>query len=95
VKTRTALGLPLATLLFTAAAVIALRAGGHTAVATMGARYRIAPAAAMADRSPTQPPAAIGTPDSAAERMRHVFHELHADGRNAQCEVCDSQYRTA
>jgi len=25
----------------------------------------------------------------------HIFHELHADGRNAQCAVCDSQYRTA
>jgi hypothetical protein len=24
---------------------------------------------------------------------RAVFHELHADGRNALCSVCDGQYR--
>jgi hypothetical protein len=24
--------------------------------------------------------------------MQDIFHELHADGRNAACTVCDSQY---
>jgi hypothetical protein len=29
------------------------------------------------------------------EQAQHVFHELHADGRNALCVVCDSQYGSA
>ena len=28
----------------------------------------------------------------AVEQMQDVFHELHADGRNAACTVCDGQY---
>jgi hypothetical protein len=36
-----------------------------------------------------------GRPASAVEQMRHVFHELHADGRNALCAVCDGQYEPA
>jgi hypothetical protein len=32
---------------------------------------------------------------TAAEQMQHIFHELHADGRNALCAVCDGQYRSA
>ena len=35
---------------------------------------------------------APGAPASAAEQMQDIFHELHADGRNAACTVCDSQY---
>jgi len=27
--------------------------------------------------------------------MQDIFHELHADGRNAACTVCDDQYRLA
>jgi len=44
------------------------------------------------------PPIAVRTPGSpgplatAVEQMQDVFHELHADGRNAACTVCDSQY---
>jgi hypothetical protein len=38
------------------------------------------------------PPDIPGRPDSAAEQVESVFHELHADGRNALCGVCDSQY---
>ena len=34
------------------------------------------------------PPAPAG----AVEQMQDVFHELHADGRNAACTVCDGQY---
>ena len=30
----------------------------------------------------------------AVEQAQHIFHELHADGRNALCVVCDSQYRS-
>jgi len=33
-----------------------------------------------------------GGPDSTVEQMQDVFHELHADGRNALCAICDSQF---
>ena len=33
-----------------------------------------------------------GRPAGAVEQMQDVFHELHADGRNAACTVCDVQY---
>jgi len=42
-----------------------------------------------------RPPSPQGRPGSVVEQMQHVFHELHADGRNAVCVVCDSQYRPA
>jgi hypothetical protein len=42
-----------------------------------------------------RPPSPQGRPASVVEQMQHVFHELHADGRNALCAVCDSQYRLA
>jgi len=29
------------------------------------------------------------------EQAQHIFHELHADGRNALCGVCASQYGPA
>jgi len=32
---------------------------------------------------------------SAVDQARHIFHELHADGRHTFCLVCDSQYGTA
>ena len=42
-------------------------------------------------------PIAVRTPGfpglaSAVEQVQDIFHELHADGRNAACTVCDSQY---
>ena len=37
-------------------------------------------------------PGSPGRPASAAEQAQDIFHELHADGRNAACAVCDSQY---
>jgi hypothetical protein len=40
-------------------------------------------------------PGPPGRPAGAVEQIRQVFHELHADGRNAVCEVCDSRYRSA
>src|SRR5215472_12403358 len=42
-----------------------------------------------------RPPSPPGRPASVVEQMQHVFHELHANGRNALCAVCDSQYRPA
>ena len=41
---------------------------------------------------PSRPP---GRSPRAAEQAQHIFHELHADGRNALCVVCDSQYGSA
>jgi hypothetical protein len=40
----------------------------------------------------TEPPGPPDRPDSAVEQARSIFHELHADGRNGLCGVCDSQY---
>jgi hypothetical protein len=34
-------------------------------------------------------------PDGVAEQMQRVFHELHADGRNPLCPVCDGRYGSA
>lgn len=42
-----------------------------------------------------RPPGSPGRPPSAVEQMQHVFHELHADGRNALCAICDGQYGSA
>jgi hypothetical protein len=42
-----------------------------------------------------RPPSTPSRPTSVVEQMQQVFHELHADGRNALCAVCDSQYRPA
>ena len=36
-----------------------------------------------------------GRSASAIERTQRIFHELHADGRHALCNVCDGQYRSA
>jgi hypothetical protein len=41
------------------------------------------------------PPAPLDRPASAADQVQHIFHELHANGRNAFCAVCDSQYGSA
>jgi hypothetical protein len=40
-------------------------------------------------------PGSSGEPDSVAEQMQRVFHELHAAGRNPHCPVCDGQYGSA
>jgi len=39
-------------------------------------------------------PGPPGRPDGGVEQMQHVFHELHADGRNALCAICDSRCRS-
>ena len=41
--------------------------------------------------NPQERPASA--PADTSEQMQHVFHELHANGRNALCSVCDGQYR--
>ena len=42
-----------------------------------------------------RPPAPPGRPGSAVDQARHIFHELHAEGRHTLCTVCDSQYGAA
>jgi len=42
-----------------------------------------------------RPPSPPGRPGGVVEQTQHVFHELHADGRNPLCAVCDSRYRPA
>ena len=46
-----------------------------------------------AGREMAEPRGSLGRPDGSAEQMQHVFHELHAEGRHALCEVCASRYR--
>lgn len=38
-------------------------------------------------------PGSPGQLPSGVEQMQYVFHELHPDGRNALCAVCDGHYR--
>src|SRR5215472_15447197 len=42
-----------------------------------------------------RPPAHPGRQAQAVDQAQHIFHELHADGRNPSCAVCDSQYGAA
>jgi Ni,Fe-hydrogenase III small subunit len=75
----------LAIVFLAAMAAVALR------VAARRPEPRWAPgaeSAPIAVRTPGSP----GRPASAVEQMQDIFHELHADGRNAACTVCDSQY---
>ena len=39
-----------------------------------------------------RPPAPRGRPAITAEQTQYIFHDLHAEGRNTLCAVCDSQY---
>jgi hypothetical protein len=60
-----------------------------------GSRLQAAVTTGMQDTAGHQmakPPGTPARPDSAVEQMEHIFHELHADGRNALCGVCDSRY---
>lgn len=55
------------------------------------------PAAAVAAMDGTghemaRPSAPRGRPTVTVDQAQHIFHELHAEGRNALCTVCDIQY---
>jgi hypothetical protein len=75
----------LAIVLLAAMAAIALRAAARRPEPRWAPATESAPIAARISGS-------LGRPVSAAEQMQDIFHELHADGRNAACTVCDSQY---
>ena len=80
----------LAIVLVAAMAAVALRATARRPEPRWASGAESAPIA-LRTRTPSSP----GRPASAAEQMQDIFHELHADGRNAVCTVCDSQYRLA
>lgn len=75
----------LAVVLLAAMAAVALRAAARRPEPRWAPGAGSAP---VAVRTPDSP----GAPASAVEQMQDIFHELHADGRNAACTVCDSQY---
>src|SRR5262245_19547867 len=73
---------------------------GPAPVTVMAGQSQPRPAATTGKRDGTagelaRPPASPGGPASAVDQARHIFHELHADGRHTFCLVCDSQYGTA
>lgn len=46
-------------------------------------------------REVARPSAGPGRPARVFGQAQLVFHELHADGRNTFCAVCDSQHESA
>jgi hypothetical protein len=42
-----------------------------------------------------RPPIPPGRPASVVDQAQHILHELHANGRNTFCAVCDNQYESA
>jgi hypothetical protein len=85
-KNQMTLSIPLAAVLSGAVVTVALRAAARRQQARSMPGTEPAPVAVTVGES---------RPASAVEQIQHVFHELHADGRNALCAVCDSQYRPA
>ena len=100
-KNPMAASIPLAIVLLAAVAAVALRAAARgpeprpgsgtepASVTVQAGESRPRPAVTTGPRDGTghevaRPP---GLPASAIERTQHVFHELHADGRNALCAV--------
>jgi hypothetical protein len=75
----------LAIVFLAAMAAVALRAAARRPEPRWAPGAESAP---IAVRTPGSP----GRPASAVEQMQDIFHELHADGRNAACTICDSQY---
>ena len=75
----------LAIVFLAAMAAVALRAAARRPEPRWAPGGESAP---IAVRTPGSP----GRQASAVEQMQDIFHELHADGRNAACTVCDSQY---
>ena len=75
----------LAIVFLAAMAAVALRAAARRPEPRWAPGAESAP---VAVRTPGSP----GRRASAVEQMQDIFHELHADGRNAACTVRDSQY---
>lgn len=47
-----------------------------------------APVYGTAGQEGVKLPGTLGRPDASVDQMQYVFHELHAEGRHALCEVC-------
>jgi hypothetical protein len=75
----------LAIVLLAAMAAVGLRAAARRPEPRWAPGAESAPVAVITPGSP-------GRPASAVKQMQDIFHELHGDGRNAACTVCDSQY---
>jgi hypothetical protein len=78
----------LALVLVAAVAAVALRAAARRPEPRRASGAGSAPITVSTPGPPRRPVGAV-------EQMQDVFHELHADGRNAACTVCDGQYRPA
>jgi hypothetical protein len=78
----------LAIALSTAAATVALRAAARRRESRPVPSTEPAPVTATADECR---PLTTGV----IEQTQHVFHELHADGHNPLCAVCDNKYGLA
>ena len=78
--------IPLTIVLFAALAAVVLRAAARRPEPGPVPGTEPALVAVTAGETWPRPGVAAG---------QHVFHELHPQGRNALCAVCDSQYRSA
>ena len=87
-KNLTTPNITLAIILLAAIATAALRAAARRP------EPQWAPGAGPAPIA-VRPPGSADRPAGTVEQMQAIFHELHADGRNAACTVCDSQYLSA
>jgi hypothetical protein len=97
-KIQLAPNIPLAIVLFAAVATVALRAAARRLELRWAPGTEPGQATVTADQARPRPAVigrAAGPPDrpaDAAEQTQQVFHELHANGRNVLCAVCDGQY---
>jgi hypothetical protein len=87
-KVWTAPDIPLTIVLFAALAAVVLRATARRPEHRRVTGTEPAPVTVTVTANETQP-----RPGVAAGQ--HIFHELHPQGRNALCAVCDSQYKSA
>ena len=78
----------LAIVLLAAMAAVALRAAARRPEPRSATGAGSAPITVSTPGPPARPASAV-------EQMQDIFHELHADGRNAACTVCDGQYQPA
>jgi hypothetical protein len=80
---------PLVIVMFAAVAAAALRARARRPASREVLSTVLPPVTATAEGSLPQPAVTVAPVD----RRQSVFHELHADGRHALCEICADQYR--
>jgi hypothetical protein len=88
--------IPLTIVVFTALAVVVLRATRRPEPGR-GPSTKPAPVTGPTDESQLRPGVTAVIHNGAGREAAgpHIFHELHPQGRNALCTVCDGQYRSA